>query len=63
MRSRWMPAMLCLALAASVGCGAAAHPGGDDPQSVLHAYARFLQEGRADEAYRLLRTALLQDAA
>jgi hypothetical protein len=34
-------------------CGAAQHPGGD-PQSILHAYARALQEGRADEAYRLL---------
>jgi len=54
MRSRCMPAMLALAMAACLGCGAAAHPGGDDPQSVLHAYARFLEEGRADEAYRLL---------
>jgi hypothetical protein len=54
MRSRCTPALLALALAASVGCGAAAHPGGDDPQSVLHAYARFLEEGRSDEAYRLL---------
>jgi hypothetical protein len=46
-----------LALAASasqLGCGAGQHPGGEDPQSVLHAYARFLQDGRADEAYRLL---------
>jgi hypothetical protein len=54
MRFRCTPALLALALAASVGCGAAAHPGGDDPQSVLHAYARLLEEGRADEAYRLL---------
>jgi hypothetical protein len=37
----------------ALGCGAAQHPGGD-PQSVLHAYARALDEGRADEAYRLL---------
>jgi hypothetical protein len=37
-----------------LGCGAAQHPGGEDPQSVLHAYARSLQEGRADDAYRLL---------
>jgi hypothetical protein len=45
-----------LVLAAAVcasGCGAAQSPGGD-PQSVLHAYARALEEGRADEAYRLL---------
>jgi hypothetical protein len=37
----------------ATGCGAAQHPG-DDPQSVLHAYARALEDGRADDAYRLL---------
>jgi hypothetical protein len=42
-----------LALAAGAGCGAAQSPGGD-PQAVLHAYARALQEGRSDDAYRLL---------
>jgi hypothetical protein len=37
------------------GCGSSArYPGGDNPQSVLHAYARALEEGRADDAYRLL---------
>jgi hypothetical protein len=37
------------------GCGPnARYPGGDNPQSVLHAYARALEEGRADDAYRLL---------
>src|SRR5580700_1860256 len=44
-----------LALGASaslLGCGAAQHPGGEDPQSVLHSYARSLEEGRADDAYR-----------
>jgi hypothetical protein len=47
--------LLPLALLASVAsaCGGAQHPGGD-PQSVLHTYARALEEGRADEAYRLL---------
>jgi hypothetical protein len=42
-----------LALATCAGCGAAQSPGGD-PQAVLHAYARALQEGRADDAYRVL---------
>jgi hypothetical protein len=47
--------LLALALLASVAsaCGGAQHPGGD-PQSVLRNYARALEEGRADEAYRLL---------
>ncbi len=44
---------LALALLAA-GCGAAQHPGGDDPQSVLRAYAQSLEDGRADDAYRLL---------
>src|SRR6516225_8945214 len=35
-------------------CGAGQHPGGGDPQSVLRAYARALEDGRADDAYRLL---------
>ena len=54
MRSRWMLALVLVTAAASTACGGAQHPGGDDPQSVLHAYARFLEEGRPDEAYRLL---------
>ncbi len=45
--------LVLFALAASA-CGGAQHPGGEDPQSVLHAYARALQEGRAEDAYRLL---------
>jgi hypothetical protein len=49
-----LPALLFVAATATLGCGGALHAGGDDPQSVLHAYARDLQEGRADEAYRLL---------
>ena len=37
------------------GCGPSArYPGGDNPQSVLRAYALALEEGRADDAYRLL---------
>lgn len=38
----------------TTGCGGAQHVGGDDPQSVLHAYARALEEGQAEAAYRLL---------
>ena len=36
-----------------MGCGAGQHPDGD-PQSVLQAYARALEDGRAEDAYRLL---------
>jgi hypothetical protein len=36
----------------ALGCGAA--QSGQDPQSVLHVYARALEEGRADDAYRVL---------
>jgi hypothetical protein len=36
---------------AATGCGA---PRAEDPQSVLHAYSRALDEGRADDAYRML---------
>ena len=50
MLARGMP--LRLALAACVGWRAGGAAGGDDPQSVLHAYARLLEEGRADDAYR-----------
>jgi hypothetical protein len=50
------PAMLtviaaCLGAALHVGC--AAQQAGD-PESVLHGYARALEEGRADDAYRAL---------
>ncbi|MEO8878750.1 MAG: hypothetical protein ABI461_24380 [Polyangiaceae bacterium] len=48
-----MRLLLCLALAASsaTGCGGS---GAEDPQAVLHAYARALEDGRADDAYRML---------
>ncbi len=36
---------------ALAGCGGA---GAEDPRGVLHTYARALEEGRADDAYRLL---------
>src|SRR5260370_4182336 len=47
--------MLACALAAcsAIACGAMQHHG-NDPQSVLRAYARALEDGQADEAYRLL---------
>jgi hypothetical protein len=44
---------LALAMPAAAACGAGQHAG-KDPQSVLHAYARALEDGRADDAYRLL---------
>ncbi len=41
-----------MAVLALAGCGAAQR--GADPQSVLQEYARALEQGRTDEAYRLL---------
>jgi hypothetical protein len=41
---------LCIALCAAC----AGSQANDDPQSVLHAYARALEAGHADDAYRLL---------
>jgi hypothetical protein len=51
---RWWTAaaFACLASPWCAACGAAANSG--DPSSVLRAYARALEEGRADDAYRLL---------
>jgi hypothetical protein len=50
---RW-PQLACAFTTASVlSCAAAQHPD-DNPQGVLHAYARALEDGRADDAYRLL---------
>ncbi len=44
---------LTVALAgSSTACGGAQQ--GQDPQSVLHGYARALEEGRAEDAYRML---------
>jgi hypothetical protein len=43
---------LALAALAASACGAA--QASRDPQSVLHAYARALEDGRADDGYRLL---------
>jgi hypothetical protein len=42
-----------VAMPAATACGSLQHPGGD-PQSVLRTYARALEDGRADDAYRLL---------
>jgi hypothetical protein len=51
----WPSWLLCvLAALATVACAAGQHPGSDDPQAVLRAYARALEEGRADDAYRCL---------
>jgi hypothetical protein len=53
------PAILALALlAAAVSSGTVACSGGqrpaDDPSGVLKAYAKALEEGRAEDAYRML---------
>ena len=45
-------ALLTLALAL-LGCSGGQRPA-DDPSSVLKAYARSLEEGRAEDAYRML---------
>jgi hypothetical protein len=44
---------LGLALVLVASCAAFQHPG-DDPQATLHAYARALDQGHADEAYGYL---------
>jgi hypothetical protein len=46
-------AVAAIASSALWGC-ASGHAGGGDPSAVLRSYARALQEGRADDAYRLL---------
>jgi hypothetical protein len=43
----------CILLGSTAACAGAQQPGGD-PQSVLRAYARALEAGHADDAYRLL---------
>jgi hypothetical protein len=45
---------LCIGSAGCAGLGHAQYPGSDDPQGVLREYARALEEGRADDAYRCL---------
>lgn len=47
---RHLSVVLAFALLASA-CGA---PRAEDPQSVLRAYATALEQGRSDDAYRLL---------
>jgi biotin synthase-like enzyme len=46
----WMAASLTLCLA----CAACATSKAKDPESVLRAYSQALEEGRAEEAYRML---------
>ncbi len=53
MRHRSLLACALVLTGPAAGCGAGQHPGGD-PQSALHAYAHALEEGRAEDAYRLL---------
>jgi hypothetical protein len=49
----WPPLACAFATASVLACAAVQHPD-DNPQGVLHAYARALEDGRADDAYRLL---------
>jgi hypothetical protein len=48
---RLAPVFFALASAACIAC---APPHANDPASVLHTYAHALEEGRADDAYRVL---------
>src|ERR1700687_4065831 len=51
---RWLAcALASLSTLSPIGCAAMQHPD-DNPQAVLHAYAHALEDGRADDAYRLL---------
>jgi hypothetical protein len=51
---RPLPWLACgFAAFSTLACAAMQHPD-DNPQGVLHAYARALEDGRADDAYRLL---------
>jgi hypothetical protein len=54
MLARWWTAVLPIALALALATGCMETDAGRDPSSALHAYARALEEGRADDAYRLL---------
>lgn len=50
-----MRALIKLAIGASVvALGACASPRAEDPHSVLRSYSRALDEGRAEDAYRML---------
>ncbi len=46
--------MILLSAALAVAASACGGPAAEDPQSALHGYARALEEGRADDAYRML---------
>jgi hypothetical protein len=52
MRSGRRALVLPFVMALLPACGASQQ--GQDPQSVLHGYARALEEGRAEDAYRML---------
>jgi len=42
---------IAIAIGACAGCGT---PKAEDPQSILRSYSRALEEGRAEDAYRML---------
>jgi hypothetical protein len=47
-------ALSALSLLASLSVGGCAAPKAEDPQSILRSYSRALEEGRAEDAYRML---------
>lgn len=52
---RWPHVLTRILAAFALSAGACAGPhGSGDPQGVLHAYAHALEDGRADDGYRLL---------
>jgi hypothetical protein len=48
------PKVVALALAAALACAACGTPKAEDPHSVLRTYSKALEEGRAEDAYRML---------
>ncbi len=59
LRSTWCARLATAAFAVALGAGSAGSLGcaganAEDPQSVLRAYARALEDGKSDDAYRLL---------
>ena len=45
---------IALAVAMSIGAGGCAGQRAEDPQSILRAYSHALEEGRSEDAYRML---------
>jgi hypothetical protein len=50
----WSARRAFFAVALVVGCAACGSPRAEDPHSVLRTYSKALEEGRAEDAYRML---------